>query len=222
MNEDTTLALLHLARLQAAGELTPEQYENAQAALSPPPSSEEDAPANRREKSGGETPPAPPEDEGAAMPDEFADYDYDTELPGNKGLRSAHKALHAFNKAVQTALETIEEPDVRAHLGEHAAGATKALKAMCQLQGKKYKGTPPMPDDYPDEDEGPPLMQKDLDEGLGDEDIEKAVPGGMSYQDAGAGGAVVGMRPEDEEMSDEDAEHLTKSLPALERRLGLR
>lgn len=163
------------------------------------------------------------------MPDDFKDYDYESELPGNKGLRAFHKALASAGKACKKALATIEEPDVRAHLGEHEQGLGKALKAMAQLHGKKYKGTPPLPDDYPDEEEAPLVtkeMEPDGDE-FSDTDMDgKAVDGGMSYEDDAEGGGVLGVRPEDEdaaeEMSDDEYEHLRKSLPALERRLGLR
>lgn len=168
------------------------------------------------------------------MPDDFADYDYESEPAGNKGLRAVHKAGHAFRKACEKALTGVEHPDAHAHISEHLNGITKALKAMTQLHGKAYKGTPPLPEDYPEEE--PPMQTKDINvldeehdgggehDAFDDDQFGKSVDGGMSYQDDTSGGAV-GVRPEDEEeadaMSDEEYDHLRKSLPALERRLGL-
>lgn len=150
------------------------------------------------------------------------------ETHGSKAMRNFHKALHAVRKGLAADLDPLDEGEVKSHLREHHAGMEKALKAISRFHAKACKGHDPIPDDYEDDDV---LVEKALPEGddapaddAGLDDLPPVEGVRPADETAGMGedDLLPGEGEEEDELSDEEAELLKKSLPALERRLGLR
>jgi hypothetical protein len=243
-------ALLALREMLEAGEIDEAGYEAAAAKMGEAMQADDltadatasDDAANDDGASGGS--------EGKAMDmadDEMDGAGVEAEAPavrphGYEAMSRAHKGLHAWRKAVEADMGPLDNNDVRSHLSQHLDGTAKALKAMKMACRKAYKDHDELPDEYGDED---PLETKDLagvDDGDGMDLEQNAIDGGMSALDGSDGGSLLGERPGDEEefiaeddgvtedmdaeggddLDDEEAAMLAKSLPALERRLGLR